>query len=202
MYRKYGKRVLDFLFAVAGLVLLSPVMLLTALAVAIDSGLPVIFRQERIGKDGKVFRMYKFRSMKVGAEHMGSGVYSKAGDARVTRVGQFLRASSLDELPQLVNIIKGDMSFVGPRPVLTYHPWTYEKYTKEQSEMFTVRPGITGWAQVNGRKTVEWNRRIALNVWYARNVTILLDLKIFFLTIEKVLRNEDNVNTEKTNHIS
>lgn len=202
MYRKYGKRVLDFLFAAAGLVLLSPVMLLTALAVAIDSGLPVIFRQERIGKDGKVFRMYKFRSMKVGAEHMGSGVYSKAGDARVTRVGQFLRASSLDELPQLVNIIKGDMSFVGPRPVLTYHPWTYEKYTKEQSEMFTVRPGITGWAQVNGRKTVEWNRRIALNVWYARNVTILLDLKIFFLTIEKVLRNEDNVNTEKTNHIS
>lgn len=202
MYRKYGKRVLDFLFAAAGLVLLSPVMLLTALAVAIDSGLPVIFRQERIGKDGKVFRMYKFRSMKVGAEHTGSGVYSKAGDARVTRVGQFLRASSLDELPQLVNIIKGDMSFVGPRPVLTYHPWTYEKYTKEQSEMFTVRPGITGWAQVNGRKTVEWNRRIALNVWYARNVTILLDLKIFFLTIKKVLRNEDNVNTEKTNHIS
>lgn len=202
MYRKYGKRVLDFLFAAFGLVLLSPVMLLTALAVALDSGLPVIFRQERIGKDGKVFRMYKFRSMKVGAEHTGSGVYSGAGDARVTRVGQFLRASSLDELPQLINIIKGDMSFVGPRPVLTYHPWTYEKYTKEQSEMFTVRPGITGWAQVNGRKTVEWNRRIALNVWYARNVSILLDLKIFFLTIEKVLRNEDNVNTEKTNHIS
>lgn len=136
--------------------------------------------------------------MCVGAEHTGSGVYSGKGDARVTRVGKFIRATSIDELPQLINLIRGDMSLIGPRPPLTYHPWTIDKYTEEQFHMFDVRPGITGWAQIHGRKDVEWNKRIALNVWYVRNVSFLLDLKIFFMTFVKVLKNEDNENKGKT----
>jgi len=138
--------------------------------------------------------MLKFRSMCLNAEHTGSGVYSEKGDKRVTRVGRLLRATSLDELPQLINILRGDMSLIGPRPPLTYHPWPLEEYTAEQRRMFEVRPGITGWAQINGRKAVEWHRRIELNVWYVDHVSFLLDVKIFFLTIMKVLRNENNVN--------
>lgn len=136
--------------------------------------------------------------MCMGAEHTGSGVYSGKNDFRVTRVGKFIRATSIDELPQLFNILRGDMSLIGPRPPLTYHPWTIDKYTDEQLHMFDVRPGITGWAQVNGRKGVEWNKRIELNVWYVRNLSFVLDLKIFFLTFVKVLKNEDNENVEKT----
>ena len=144
MYRHFFKRFFDILFSLLLLLLLSPVFLIAAIAIKIDSKGPVIFKQERIGRKGKVFRIYKFRSMCVNAEHTGSGVYSEKGDARVTRVGKFLRASSIDELPQAVNILKGDMSFIGPRPPLTYHPWPIEEYTDEQRKMFDVRPGITG----------------------------------------------------------
>ena len=112
----------------------------------------------------------------------------------MTRVGRILRATSLDELPQLLNILKGNMSFIGPRPPLTYHPWELSEYTEEQLRMFEVRPGITGWAQVNGRKEVEWHERIRLNVWYVDNCSLPLDIKIFFLTLFKVLKNEDNMN--------
>ena len=192
------KRCFDFIIGVLGTVVLSPVFLLTAIAIKIDSPGNVFFLQERLGKDGKVFKIIKFRSMCVGAEHTGSGVYSGKGDTRVTRVGRFIRATSIDELPQLINLIRGDMSLIGPRPPLTYHPWTIDQYTEEQLHMFDVRPGITGWAQVHGRKDVEWNKRIALNVWYVRNISLLLDLKIFFMTFVKVLRNEDNANTGKT----
>ena len=136
--------------------------------------------------------------MCVGAEQMGSGVYSGKNDSRITRVGNVLRKTSLDEIPQLFNVLKGDMSFVGPRPPLTYHPWPIEQYTKEQFKMFDVRPGITGWAQVNGRKGVEWNHRIELNVWYVDNVSFLLDLKIMWLTVWKVLTNADNENVGQT----
>ena len=136
--------------------------------------------------------------MCVGAEKKGSGVYSGKGDSRVTRVGRFIRATSLDELPQLINVIRGDMSLLGPRPPLTYHPWTIDQYTEEQFHMFDVRPGITGWAQVHGRKDVEWNKRIRLNVWYVRHISFRLDVKIFFMTIIKVLRNEDNENVGET----
>ena len=126
------------------------------------------------------------------------GVYSDKGDSRVTRIGRILRATSIDELPQLVNILKGDMALIGPRPPLTYHPWRYEEYSDEQKRMFEVRPGITGWAQVHGRKDVEWNARIQMNVWYVDNVSFLLDLKIFFVTIIKVLSNADNENKGET----
>ena len=129
-----------------------------------------------------------------GAEGMGTGQYSFAGDPRVTRVGKIIRATSLDEIPQLINILKGDMSFVGPRPPLTYHPWDLSEYTDFQRRMFEVQPGITGWAQVNGRKEVEWHERIRLNVWYVDNCSLLLDIKIIFKTLLKVAKNEDNLN--------
>jgi lipopolysaccharide/colanic/teichoic acid biosynthesis glycosyltransferase len=136
--------------------------------------------------------------MCVGAEGTGSGVYSGKGDPRVTRVGKILRATSADELPQIFNILRGDMSFIGPRPPLTYHPWPIEKYSDEQRKMFDVRPGITGWAQINGRKGVEWNKRIELNVYYVENLTLGLDVKIIFKTVFKVLSNADNENTGAT----
>lgn len=192
------KRIMDIAFSGMGLIIASPVLLVTAILIKIDSPGKVLFMQERIGKDGKVFRIAKFRSMCMGAEHTGSGVYSGKGDTRVTRVGKFIRATSIDELPQLYNILRGDMSLVGPRPPLTYHPWTIDKYTEEQLHMFDVRPGITGWAQVHGRKDVEWHKRIELNVWYVRNISFFLDVKIFFMTIIKVLRNDDNENVGET----
>ena len=198
MYRHFLKRFIDILLSFLALVILSPVFIIIAIAIKLDSQGPVLFKQERVGKGGKVFKIYKFRSMCVGAEHTGSGVYSGKGDARVTRVGKILRATSLDEIPQALNIIKGDMSFIGPRPPLTYHPWPIEEYTEEQFRMFDVRPGITGWAQVNGRKAVEWNKRIKLNVWYVDNLSMWLDIKIAFLTVFKVFTNADNENVGAT----
>ena len=197
MYKKI-KRILDVFFSSLFLLLGAIPLLLVALLVKIDSKGPVLFKQERLGVDGKVFKIYKFRSMVVNAEKQGSGVYSGKNDARVTRIGKILRATSIDELPQLINILKGEMSFIGPRPALTYHPWPYQQYTEEQKKMFNVRPGVTGWAQVNGRKEVEWPRRIEMNVWYVENESFLLDLKIFFKTIIKVLTNADNVNSSET----
>ena len=198
MYKNGMKRMLDILIALPVLIIGAIPMAIVALLIRLESPGPAIFRQERIGKDGKVFEFLKFRSMCVGAEHTGSGVYSGKDDARVTRLGRILRATSIDELPQLINILRGDMSLIGPRPPLTYHPWPYEEYTEQQKRMFEVRPGITGWAQINGRKAVEWHHRIELNVWYVDNVSFWLDVKIFFKTIGKVLRNSDNVNVEKT----
>ncbi len=192
------KRFLDVTASFLGLVLLSPLLLAVSILIKIDSRGPVIFRQKRIGRNGKVFEIYKFRSMCVGAEKTGSGVYSGKGDARVTRIGKILRATSIDELPQLLNILKGEMSFVGPRPPLTYHPWKYEEYTDFQKRMFEVRPGITGWAQVNGRKDVEWHKRIELNVWYVDHMSLFLDIKIMFMTAFKVLTNADNENSGAT----
>lgn len=192
------KRFLDVTASFLGLVLLFPLLLAVSILIKIDSRGPVIFRQKRIGRNGNVFEIYKFRSMCVGAEKTGSGVYSGKGDARVTRIGKILRATSIDELPQLLNILKGEMSFVGPRPPLTYHPWKYEEYTDFQKRMFEVRPGITGWAQVNGRKDVEWHKRIELNVWYVDHMSLLLDIKIMFMTAFKVLTNADNENSGAT----
>ena len=197
LYKKI-KRLMDILISGIMLVVGAIPMLLVALLVKIDSKGPALFEQERLGVNGKVFKMYKFRSMIVNAEHQGSGVYSGKGDSRVTRMGKILRATSIDELPQLVNILKGEMSFIGPRPALTYHPWKYEEYTEEQKKMFAVRPGITGWAQVNGRKEVEWPRRIEMNVWYVEHMSFGLDMKILFKTVGKVFTNADNVNSTET----
>ena len=198
MYKHYIKRLIDIVIALMVLVILSPVLLITAVAIKMESPGPVIFKQKRLGLGGKEFFIYKFRSMVQNAENTGSGVYSDKNDTRVTKVGKILRATSIDELPQAVNMLKGEMSLIGPRPPLTYHPWPIEQYTPQQKRMFEVRPGITGWAQVHGRKDVEWNRRIEINVWYVDHVSFLLDVKIFFMTIFKVLANADNENISET----
>ena len=192
MYRLFLKRIFDILVASLILLVSWPILLLIALAIRLDSKGPAMFSQVRLGKNGREFKMYKFRTMVVDAEK--GGVYSDNTDPRVTRAGKILRKTSLDELPQCINILRGDMSFVGFRPPLTYHPWPFSEYTPEQKKMFAVRPGITGWAQVNGRRTVEWHKRIELNVWYAENVSFWLDMKIVLMTVFKVLRNEDNEN--------
>lgn len=198
MYKSVFKRLLDLLIAAFFLIICSLPMLFVTLLIKIESPGPAIFKQERLGKNGRVFTIYKFRSMKQNTEHTGSGVYSGKGDTRVTKLGRILRATSIDELPQLINIIKGDMSFIGPRPPLTYHPWKWEKYTDEQKRMFEVSPGLTGWAQVHGRKNVEWNERIRLNVWYVEHISFWLDVKIFFMTIGKVFVSADNQNVGET----
>ncbi len=194
MYKKFFKRLFDIVLSFIGIVVLSPLFLIISLLIKLDSKGPVIFKQERVGLNARLFNIYKFRSMCVGAEKIGTGQYSFSGDPRVTKIGRILRATSLDEIPQLFNILKGDMSFVGPRPPLTYHPWPLEDYTEQQRRMFEVRPGISGWAQVNGRKEVEWHERIRLNVWYVDNCSLLLDIKIIFKTLLKVAKNEDNLN--------
>ena len=195
---KFFKRGFDLFISLLSVIVLSPILLIVAIWVKIDSKGPVIFKQQRLGVGGVPFNMYKFRSMCVGAEKQGTGVYSYKGDARITKVGRILRASSIDELPQLVNILKGDMSLIGPRPALTYHPWPYEQYDEHQKHMFDVRPGITGWAQVNGRKEVPWPERIELNIYYVEHLSFSLDWKIFWMTIFKVATNADNENVGET----
>ncbi len=195
---KVLKRALDVVLSLLGLIVTSPVLLIVALAVKLDSKGPAIFKQERLGLNGKVFEMYKFRSMCVGAEQMGTGQYSFKGDSRVTKVGKIIRATSLDELPQFVNILKGDMSFIGPRPTLTYHPWPLEEYSEFQLKRFDVRPGITGLAQVNGRKAIEWNERIKYDVEYVENLSFALDCKILFKTVLNVIAMKDNGNVSET----
>lgn len=196
MIYKFFKRLFDITISMVGLIITSPILLITAIAIKLESPGPIIFKQERLGLKGKVFKIYKFRSMCVDAEK--GGVYEKKGDPRVTKVGKFIRKTSIDELPQFVNILKGEMSLIGPRPALTYHPWPYSEYTEEQKRMFHVRPGVTGWAQVNGRKEVEWPRRIELNVEYIDKMSLYFDLMIFFKTIFKVLGMEDNLNVKET----
>ena len=196
MYKNHIKRLIDVILSVLAIIVLSWLYLIIAILIKCTSKGPVLFKQDRIGKDGKVYQIYKFRSMKVGAEK--SGVYSDNKDPRVTGIGRFIRATSIDELPQLFNILKGDMALIGPRPPLTYHPWKWEDYSDFQKRMFEVRPGITGWAQTHGRKDVEWNKRIELNVWYVDHVSFGLDFKIFWLTIFKILTNADNENKGET----
>ncbi|MCS5422113.1 MULTISPECIES: sugar transferase [Psychrilyobacter] len=190
------KRIIDIMISLLGIIILSPLLLITIIAIKLESKGPVIFKQKRLGKNGRVFEIYKFRSMCVGAEK--GGVYSSKGDARVTKVGSFIRATSIDEFPQFINIIKGDMSLIGPRPTLTYHPWKLEEYSEKQKRRFHVRPGVTGWAQINGRKEVEWNRRIEYDVEYVDNFSLMFDMKIFIETIFKVLKMENNFNNGAT----
>lgn len=198
MYKNKIKRYLDIILALMILIPTAPIMLIAAIAIKLDSPGEIIFKQERLGLNGKPFWIYKFRSMCVGAEKMAGGVYESHNDMRVTKVGNILRKTSIDELPQLINILKGEMSFIGPRPPLTYHPWKFEEYTDFQKRMFEVRPGITGWAQVNGRKGVEWHKRIKLNVFYVDHCSLGLDCLIMFMTVFKVLTNADNENTGET----
>ena len=205
-YKNKFKRYLDVFFAIVLLVPLLPIMLIVAILVKLDSKGPAIFVQKRLALNGGTFDIFKFRTMCINAEQQGTGAYSFENDPRITKVGKVLRKLSLDELPQLFNILKGDMSFIGPRPILTYHPCKYEEYTDEEKTVFTVRPGITGWAQVNGRNTVDWVKRFELNKWYVKNVSLNLDLLIFVKTIiqvfsrkEVVIANETAKNFKKQN---
>lgn len=190
------KRVMDIVISLLGVIVTSPILIITAIAIKLESKGPIIFKQERLGVGGKIFKIYKFRSMCVGAEK--GGVYESKNDSRVTRVGKFIRKTSIDELPQFFNILKGDMSLIGPRPTLTYHPWPYEQYTEMQKQRFNVRPGVTGWAQVNGRKEVPWDKRLEYDVEYVNNLSFKMDMNIFMKTIYKVLMMKDNVNTTET----
>ena len=195
MYKRYLKRCIDIIVSVIGLTVTFPILLITAILIKIDSRGPIIFKQKRLGKNGKEFEIYKFRSMIQNAEQMGTRQYSFNGDPRITKVGKIIRATSIDELPQFINILKGDMSLIGFRPPLIYHPWPIENYTDEQLKMFDLRPGVTGWAQIHGRKTISWEDRIKMNIWYVDNISFKLDLYIIIMTIIKVLKNEDNENT-------
>ena len=192
IYRNFFKRIFDFLFSLLVLIVISPILLIVAIAIKIESPGPVIFKQTRLGRYGKAFTIYKFRSMCVGAEQQEGGVFCTKGDARVTPVGKFLRATSIDELPQLVNIIKGEMALIGPRPVLTYYPKEWHEYTKEELKRFDVLPGVTGWAAVHGRKTNTVEARFAYDNYYVDNLSMWLDIKILFMTVKSVLTNEGN----------
>lgn len=175
------KRLLDILIAAFGLVLLVPVILIVAFQIRRKLGSPVFFRQTRPGKDGKPFQMVKFRTMKDAVDAAGNPL---PDSERMTPFGQFLRSSSLDELPELWNVLKGDMSLVGPRPLLMeYLPL----YSKEQYHRHEARPGVTGWAQINGRNAISWEEKFKLDVWYVDNQSLWLDVKILFLTAKKVL---------------
>ena len=172
-------RLADVALAGLGLALASPFLAAAALAVKLEDGGPVLFRQTRVGKNGKDFELVKLRSMTVGAEHVGAGFAVDRGDARITRVGRLLRRTSVDELPQLWNVLRGDMSVIGPRPTLRYQ---VDRYTDRQRRRLEVRPGLTGLAQVNGRATLAWADRIELDVWYVEHRSPLVDLKILVRT--------------------
>jgi len=179
------KRFFDIFISTLGIILLSPLMLAIAIWIKFDSKGPVLFKQERVGKDGKLFTILKFRTMTVGSEK--TGFHVSENDARITKSGSFLRKTSLDELPQLFNILIGNMSIVGPRPTLKYQVDSYDDFQKRRLE---VKPGVTGWAQVNGRNSLSWPERIKLDVWYVDNYSFWLDIKILWKTIFVWLRGE------------
>ncbi len=180
----FSKRVFDLLLTIPGLILISPVLLLVAVLVRIYHGKPVIFRQVRPGYRGQLITVYKFRSMSGDRDTRGNLL---PDSQRITPLGKFLRATSLDELPELFNVLRGEMSLVGPRPLLTQY---LERYSPEQARRHDVLPGITGWAQVNGRNALTWEDKFALDVWYVDNYSLWLDVKILLLTLWKVLERE------------
>jgi lipopolysaccharide/colanic/teichoic acid biosynthesis glycosyltransferase len=173
------KRALDMVGAGAGLALASPLLAIAAAAVKLEDGGPVFYRQRRVGQEGEAFDLLKLRTMVVGAERQGAGWAVDEGDPRITRVGRALRRLSIDEVPQLWNVLRGEMSLVGPRPTLAYQ---VERYSERQRRRLEVKPGITGWAQVNGRARLKWADRIELDVWYVENRSTWVDLKILVRT--------------------
>lgn len=190
------KRAFDVFVSVCALLVLLPLFLVVAIAIKLDSDGPVFFMQERLGLGAKPFLVYKFRSMFVGAEKL--GVYEMRGDPRVTRIGRILRPLSINELPQFLNILRGEMSLVGPRPVLPFHPWPLDEYTQAQRKRFLVRPGLTGWAAVNGRKNVQWERRLELDAEYVDRASIAFDVAILLKTVAVVLSANGGYNTSET----
>lgn len=196
MKYKSVKRYLDVICSTLGLIILLPLFILVAISIKLETKGPIIYKQLRLGLHGREFTIYKFRTMYLGAEK--EGVYDLKGDKRVTKIGRILRSSSIDELPQLLNILKGEMSFIGPRPPLTYHPWTFSEYTIPQKKRFIVLPGITGLAQIHGRKDLDWNSRIEYDIEYVDKLSFLQDLKIMLFTVLKVFTIKNNINVNET----
>lgn len=190
---KYIKRSLDLITALFLVIILSPVMLIAAILIAVNRDGPILFKQERPGKDGKLFTVYKFRTMSTMLRDKNGNELSDFD--RMTKIGKILRKTSIDELPQLFNIIKGEMSFIGPRPLLKEY---LELYSPEQMRRHDVLPGISGWAQVNGRNTLTWDEKFAYDVYYVDHYSFKMDLKIFIKTIENVV-SQDGINSDSEN---
>ena len=184
MINKCIKRAIDVLSATIGLIVISPIIIIVAILVRIKLGTPILFKQDRVGKNGKIFKMIKFRTMVDATDKFGNIL---PDEERLTKFGKLLRSTSLDELPELINVLKGDMSLVGPRPLLVKY---IELYSKEQWRRHEVKPGITGWAQINGRNSITWSEKFKLDVWYVDNTSIFLDFKILLLTVLKVIRRD------------
>ena len=184
MYKKFFKRIIDFTLALIGLVVLSPLFIIVTIALAIANGGKPFFFQPRPGRNEKVFKVIKFKSMNDKKDANGNLLPDAL---RMTKAGSFVRKTSLDEIPQLINVLKGDMSLIGPRPLRTYYLPLYNDMQKRRHD---VRPGITGWAQVNGRNAISWTQKFEYDVWYVDNISIRLDIKILFITIKKVFVRE------------
>ncbi|MBO7539833.1 MAG: sugar transferase [Prevotella sp.] len=186
LYKNCFKRILDFCIALVGLICISPILLVVSVWLYYaNKGAGVFFFHERPGKDGKIFKVIKFKSMTDERDANGELL---PGEQRITGIGKVIRATSLDELPQLLNVLKGDMSLIGPRPLV---PRYLELYSKEQMRRHEVRPGITGWAQVNGRNSISWTKKFELDVWYVDHVSLWLDIKIIYMTVKNVLQRKD-----------
>jgi sugar transferase EpsL len=184
MYLKFVKRAIDLAAIAIALVLISPLVIPIAILVKLKLGSPILFSQDRPGHQGQLFKMYKFRTMTDDRDSDGNLLSDRD---RLTSFGRFLRSTSLDELPELFNVLKGDMSLVGPRPLLVRY---LDRYTPEQSRRHEVKPGITGWAQINGRNAISWEEKFKLDVWYVDNVSLFLDIKILLLTLWKVFKRD------------
>ena len=183
-FQNVVKRTIDIVCSGLGLIILSPILLITAILIRINLGSPIFFTQDRVGKDGKIFKMIKFRTMLDAVDKWGQPL---PDEERMTPFGKLLRSTSIDELPELINVFKGDMSLVGPRPLLVEY---IKLYSKEQFRRHEVRPGITGWAQVNGRNTLRWAEKFKLDIYYVDNFNIFFDIKILFMTLIKVIKRE------------
>lgn len=193
MYKNLIKPILDFILAFLLIIVFSPIILIVALLIKLKLGSPILFTQERPGLNGKIFRIYKFRTMSDERDSKGDLL---SDELRLKGFGKFIRKSSLDELPQLFNVLKGEMSFVGPRPLLVEY---LKLYNQEQAKRHNVKPGITGWAQVNGRNAISWEEKFKLDVYYVEHISFMLDCKILYMTFFKVLKRKDiNSNTNIT----